>query len=113
MDNTQIMETQEIGKVVLVYSEDGEFDHAYFIPTMEFKADQELMSRFKEVECKSDEDKIISDASSVFAAWFQKMNEIELADRAQYHIEPELISCEKHSNGKVSKVQIKFVFKHL
>ena len=109
----QEMGTQEIGKVLLAYNEDGGFGHAEFIPTMVFQANEDLLSRFKEVECKSGEQKIINDAGAVFAAWFQRMNDIELADRSQYHIDTELVSCEKYPSGAVSIVIVKFVFKHL
>lgn len=45
------------------------------------------------------------------AAWFTKMNEIELADRDRYDINSEIVGCDKHPNGSIKKCTLKYTFK--
>lgn len=106
---------KEIGVATLNYSVDGEFETAQFSPTMKVDVSSELMQELIDsVDCKNEDEVVKNQAFGVFASWFQKMNEIELADRAQYEVAAELVApCERWENGQVKQCQIRFIFKHL
>ncbi len=105
---------QEIGIVTLYYNEDGSFKTADFIPTMQITVTSELMNELFNVETQKGEDVVKEQANNVFATWFQRMNEIELADREKYEIATELAApCERYDNGVISKCSMRFVFKNL
>lgn len=106
---------QEIGIATLMYNSDGVFSEANFKPTMMVSVNDKMMTELIDaVDCNSHDDIISNQANGVFAAWFQRMNEIELADRSQFEIAAELIEpCERWDNGVVKLCKIRFMFKHL
>lgn len=114
------MDNQEIGIATLHYDKKGHYNGGGFEPTMQIEISQGLMSELTGV-CIDGEDKIAEhvnqkirdQADMVFATWFQKMNEIELADRSQYEIGTEVTHCSKYPNGKIRSVKLRFVFRHL
>lgn len=109
---TQIEKVQEIGTAILNYNPKGEFINASFKPSMEITLDQEGMKAFETVVNNQDEKIVKEQACNVFAAWFQKINEIELADQLKYMIDGEFAGpCEKYEDGKIKSCTIKFVFK--
>lgn len=105
---------QEIGIVTLYYNEDGSFKTADFRPTMKITIHSELMNELFSIETQKGEDIVKEQANSVFATWFQRMNDIELADREKYEIATEMVApCERYENGVVSKCEMRFIFKAL
>jgi len=101
---------QEVGIVTISYLKDGRVESANFVPTMNIKADKNVINNLKKVENSADTESLVHNAQSVFALWFNKANEIEEADRFEYEIASETIECEKYEDGKVKKCVIKFTY---
>lgn len=105
---------QEIGVAILHYNEDGSFKTAEFKPTIIVKIDSKMMDELFNIETQKGEDIVKEQANNVFATWFQRMNDIELADREKYKIVTELVApCERYDSGIISKCSIKFIFKEI
>lgn len=109
------IENQEIGIATLLYNEDETPLCAHFKPTMDIKmGSREILEMADQVDCTGKDHEILNQANGVFATWFQRMNDVELADRSQYEIAAEFIKpCERWENGKIKGCNIRFVFKHL
>lgn len=105
------MDNLEIGIATIEYSKGGEIASASFSPTMNFRADEELLSRLDFAPHASNEILLKEHADRVFSAWFNKMNEIELADREEYEIVSEIVECLKFESQEIKKCVIKFTFK--
>lgn len=107
------MENTEIGIATLEYDDKGNFIAGSFTPIGTQILPKE-MAEFGEVSCESGEEKIKEQACNVFAAWFQKMNDIELADREEYKIESDLAQpSEFYPSGGIKKCYIKFTLKKI
>lgn len=89
----------EIGKSVLYYDENGKLDRIEFTPSILVKLNSKELVAFAKIT-GNDEATIATSASAVVAAWFQKTNEIELADRDKWKIETEVINCKRVGDGK-------------
>lgn len=100
-----------IGTVHLEYDELGKLIQAFFNPEIKIEADEDLLTKLSEIK-NSDEKNICEQANTLFATWFSKMNEIELADRTEYHIINELVACEKFDSGAIKSCAIEFNFEH-
>lgn len=113
---------QEIGIVTMNYNDEGEVTMASFKPTMSITIDKNLFERFSKigdtgkrikkespsVHYEEDSEMLRENAELVFASWFNKTNEIELADREKYKIISETIRCSKHFNGRIAECNIRF-----
>lgn len=102
----------EIGKSVLYYDENGKLDRIEFAPTMKVELDSKELVKFAKIT-GHDEVTIAISANAAVATWFQKTNEIELADRSQWQIETKVDACSKLSNGRISKCSLTHYFKHI
>lgn len=104
---------QEIGVSELSFDRDGKLVYGHFNPTMQIKVDN-ISDFITGIDCKDEDANIINKATQVFATWFQRMNDIELADRSQFEISTQFIEpCERWDNGIVKLAKIRFVFKHI
>ncbi len=107
------MKDLELGIAQIEYNEYGQATQATFSPTMKIDIDPTLLQQITDIDVKDNPDIIKENANYVFASWFAKTNEIELADRDHYGIDTEIVDCQKDSNGIVRVCRIKFVFKEL
>lgn len=83
---------------------------ADFIPTMKVSLDDNLLEQLKSIQQPNDGNVVKSQADLMLAAWFSKMNEIELADRTQYTIKSKVVDCTKWPNGKVRLCKLNYYF---
>lgn len=75
---------QEIGIATITTNQAGTtVVRASFKPTMQLDACDELIKQLQDCLPAGD---VKSKAETVFAAWFSKLNEVELADRSEYKI---------------------------
>ncbi len=107
------MESKEIGVVRISYDKHGVVTEASFNPTMKINLEPKVLLQLSAIKGSEDHEAIHSNAAMVMATWFNKMNEIELADRNKYEIVSELFHCEKYSDGKVKECAIYFIFKEI
>lgn len=105
------MENTKIGTATLLFTEAGTVETAMFTPeamSIPFMGpDLRLTGTFEDVE------QIHNKADEVFATWFNRMNEIELADREKYTIKSNLVQCDKFTSGKPQFCKIEYVFEKL
>jgi hypothetical protein len=104
------MNKDEIGLAVISYDESGKLQAAGFQPTMTMQLDAELFKPLSSVAGRGLED-IRLNADLVMAAWFNRMNEIELADRGLYEISSEVVECLKYENGQVKQCKLRYFLK--
>lgn len=103
------MEDLKIGIAEIVYSEDGKVLRAFFTPTMRIGNVAEQLMKIRHGNAAQ----IRQDAEIVLSSWFNKMNEIELADRSEYEISSEVLSCTQYPDGGTKRCKIEFTFKKL
>lgn len=103
---------QEIGIATIDYSSDGTATGASFAPSMRVDLDKRALLQLTTIKAR--DPKIVEDnAGYVFASWFSRMNEIELADRDKFIVVPQTIKCETYPNGKVKHCEIAFNFQEV
>jgi hypothetical protein len=107
------MKRKEIGIATLQYDQEGNLSAAELVPTMRVNLLPDLKELLSKSKAPDSQEAIRNDAEYVYAAWFNKMNEIELADRTQYKITAECVSCVKYHSGKISEAKIKFFFEEI
>lgn len=107
------MKQVEIGRVVLKYNEEGKVVETHFEPTMRIQADQTLLNQLETIKADKDDKIVKANADLVFANWFNKMNEIELADREKYEVASEITECKKDTKGLVRVCSIRYIFKEI
>ena len=105
------MKIVEIGEVELFYNEDGKVTKSSFTPTMKINLDENLINQLHSIESNKNSEVIKHNAEIMLASFFSKINEIELADRDYYHIESEVMKCDKYPTGIAKYCKIKFIFK--
>lgn len=102
----------EIGVAVINYSPEGKVLSAGFEPTLKMSFTPELLDQLS--GAKSDTAETVRvDSEIIMAAWFSKMNEIELADREEYHIVSTVEECVKYPDGRIKTCKVKFSFKKI
>lgn len=107
------MDNVEIGIVNIHYNEDGDVLSAVFTPTMVVPFDKRVLMQLQSVKASKDDGLLKENADMVLAAWFAKMNEIELADRDDYEVASEILKCIKHQNGMAKECVIKYSFQKI
>jgi hypothetical protein len=100
----------EIGFVTIKYKEDGTIANAGFQPTMNLPMDALFLEQLRSVNCSTSSDDVKHNSDMIFSAFFNKINEIELADRTEWEVKSEIESCEKYDNGNVKSCKIKYVY---
>ncbi len=101
----------EIGVVSVLYSPTWNVLDASFEPTMKHELDEKCLTQLKSISSDKDKDVIKSNAELVFASWFEKMNEIELADREKFEIVSRVLTKSLVEADKNWRVKILFSFK--
>lgn len=101
----------EIGTVEIEYSEKGEVKAASFHPVPAILFDSPVTSQLMALNHPAGPHQLKNNSDLILAAWFTKMNEIELADRDRYDINSEIVGCDKHPNGSIKKCTLKYTFK--
>lgn len=103
----------EIGTVDLYYDEKGSFVSATFKAEPLDTDKDALLDRLKFTDGTS-EDAIQSQAQVILAAWFSRMNHIELADREKYQIVTEVVECSRRSNDwTIQRCTLRFILKEI
>lgn len=98
-----------IGNVQLIYNEQGKLQQGYFTPTMCIKLDKETIEQLYKIPCSKDSNDIKDKAELIMSLWFNKITEIELADRLKYKIESNVKECIMYPNtDKVKSCNIEF-----
>jgi uncharacterized protein YuzE len=102
-----------IGEVLIGYNEDGTVAGVLFTPASLKLAGvmSQIPKLFKDTNGKQDREQIKKSAELVFGAWFNQMNEFELADREKYEIVSEIGDCEEYPDGGVKSCLILFTFR--
>lgn len=104
-----------IGQAVILFNEEGKAVGSMFTPEgikiNNLAMFAEVGEVLAPVEGNKGQENIRKAAETVFAAWFNKMNEIELADREKFEIVTEVLKCEEYSPGKVKSCTIAFIFR--
>jgi hypothetical protein len=98
----------EIGNVTISYTPEGNVEYAIFDPSIKLVADKDLLKKLKPLAQAEDSDTIRKNAETVMAAWFMKVDEVELSDRFQYKIHTEVVRCERYTNNKVRLCELKY-----
>lgn len=106
------MKNFEIGTVGITYDKQGTATKAEFNPTVGFNLDTNVIKQLASIK-QQDPEILKQNAGFVMAAWFSKLNDIELADRDKYEIATEIVSCDRYSDGKIKMCRIRFTFKEL
>lgn len=102
------MEEFKIGTVTLAYDENGKITTAKFVPDMVVNLDPDLLYQLK---ADNSTEALQSNADLILGAWFQRSNDVELADREQWEVGSTLVDCQKYPNGKVQKCVLDYHFK--
>ncbi len=102
----------EIGRATIEYDINGRVLYADFQPTMKVEVPSEVLQKLSSVE--ANKEIIKENAATVFAHWFLKTNEIELADRDKFEIVTEIVRCSKYfTNNNVKKCVVRFIFREI
>lgn len=93
-----------VGIVTLQYTEAGILD------SYDFKSDIQLPKEFEidKLLVGDKIEKIKATADLVMATWFNRVAEIELADRTEYTLVGETVMCDKYASGAVKACQIRY-----
>lgn len=95
----------EIGKSVLYYDENGKLETVEFVPSMSVKLTNEELARFAKIDGNS-ESEIENAANAALATWFQKTNEIELADRSEWKIVTTVQRCIRGTDNVIRRCEL-------
>lgn len=103
-----------IGVATLMYDKTGKVTAASFAPAALFdKIDLNQLAQIKPDGSGDDEVSMTRNAELVLSSWFTRMNEIELADRDQFKISTEVLSCERYKTGEVMIFMASFSFEKI
>lgn len=102
-----------VGIITLYFDEDGRYTSGNFVPE-EMKIDSaSLHERLPFVDGVS-QTSMSKSVEVIVSSWFQRMNDMELADRDKYELTTEVVKCEEWPSGSVRKcilsVHLKSIF---
>lgn len=104
----------EIGTVVMDYTRYGFLKQSVFTPaSMKFETKAIAKELAVAGQHKRDEQDLKSGAQQILAKWIGKISGLEMTDMFSHRIDSEVVTCEHHSNGMISKCVIKFTLKKL
>lgn len=106
------MEKIIIGIAELKYNIHGFVVMSSFKPSLNIEHTEKLAEILNKIEC-TDVSKIKQQADIVFASWFSRITDIEIADRSKYVISSNIITCKKFKNGKTKNCAIEYSFKEV
>jgi hypothetical protein len=105
-----------IGEVVMFYDSEGKPTKVEFTPEKIVLQDPEFLKALKTIANKDDVKTLEENADLALAAYFNKLNEIEQADRMEYKIEKVVQKTpykRKRSAGQELWCRVKYVLKKL
>lgn len=101
--------SEKIGIVTIEYFENGVVRRAEFAPTLKLSVSSALADQLTNQQPNTAEE-AKNNADLVFASWFSKMNEIELADRTLYEVKGNMLECETYADGHPKKCVFEYTF---
>jgi hypothetical protein len=104
-----------IGTVTIGYNNDGKPNLAVY-RAEKYQVGMGELDKLKEMTAANnpkDAQAVCHIAQTVLAGYFNKVSELELADREKYEIVPEIKTCEKYPDGKVQVCVIDFYFQEV
>lgn len=107
------MEKLEIGSANIKFNTIGVATDASFTPVMKIEGDPKLLASLAAIGGKISEETIKARTNLLLGAYFNKANEIELADRDHYEIHSEITSCDKYPTGILQEITVKYFFQEL
>ncbi len=87
---------KKVGIVEISYNKDGAFSGAKFSPSINEQVSAQTKEKIGSFgKAPEDVNEIYKQADVVMSDWFNKVNEIELADRGEYELKREVLYCLK------------------
>lgn len=105
------MKKIEIGTATIHYAQDGKVTHTSFIPK-EIDLPLSSIEGLRGIPSSASNTELQENANKVFAAWFEHMNEVELADRDKYEI-ASAVHCKRREDNTISECWIAFFFQEI
>lgn len=102
-----------IGTTAIEYDERGCPTSVEFKPVLGVDLDEGLRRQLMEVAGDDGPMRIRTQSELVFAAWANRLSEIELADRERYEVAAELVACEKYDEARVRRCEMRFAFRRI
>jgi hypothetical protein len=107
------MEPLEIGTATIRYNEQGKPTTTGFISNMNLLFTPQLTAQLRSLDGKKDTEQLKKDADLLLGAYFNKIDEVWMANRDEYEIASEIVNCEKYDNGNTKTFSIKYIFREL
>lgn len=98
---------QKIGIVTISYNQKGQVSGAIFDPARVDFNDDTFLLNLLSTEGRSQEE-IKKSADKILAAWFNKVDNIELEDREKFRITSQIVSCDKWKDDTVKSCVIEY-----
>lgn len=105
------MESLEIGIATIEYNEEGIAVSSKFESTATTQADTSLLNQLSQLPGSDKRETVANNAKMVLGSWWNKMNEVEMADREDYGIYYKTFNCQRHENQMIKSISIKFTYK--
>lgn len=102
------MKKEKIGEVEITYSEAGIVHRASFVPTLITEFTGDVISQLGQLKSAKDSETIVFNAEMILAAWFSKLNDLELRDPEVTQIIGEVKQCNHYANGMVQSCQMNY-----
>lgn len=99
-----------LGNVTIGYNTSGDVVSASFKPAEKIDFDKKLLLQLQTIRDYDNSEKLQKNAEHVFAGWFQKVIDIELADINEHQIRSKIIRCDKYGNGLIRECEMNFYF---
>jgi hypothetical protein len=96
----------KIGTVYLEYDKQGNVVDVSFISAIQFTLTDEWRKKLSGAPTNDEELRQKTDL--VFSSWFNKVNEIELADRSEFKINSKVIECNEDILGLISRCKVEY-----
>jgi len=109
------MNTLEIGIVTMNYNEDGTVikELSHFTPTLKTTIDTDIEEQLLTIKGENDSETLKHNANAVLAGFFTQITNIELADRSEYVVDSEVVTCEKYPTGGIKTCVLKYYFRRI
>lgn len=105
------MEAVKLGRAVITYNKLGTLLAAQFQPEFVSQIEANYLSTLlPQGDAPPDPSYLADVARAAMADWFNKVTNIELADRALFELEARVGECERWPNGVIKQCDIEFIF---
>lgn len=95
---------ENIGRVTISYNKNTKQVYHHFEPTPRIVSKEEI--DLEDLDCTKDESNIETRVKQAVSSWFNKMNDVELADRTQYEIKLIKVHIKYYHETKILKEAI-------